>query len=272
MPRVTVVNPEQLALPEPAAAAAPRKKRGKKKQRQTTTEGCMTTKRDSKGRFMKKGAKKAAARRKNPGARSGGEIVVANPKKPRRRRRNPGLRGAMGSAFRNLWPRLLAHLSLAALLRNLGQEWGKGILGGKVTSPYAGEAWGLGNYIAGLLLAVWGGKALDSMRPGWGEIYQQTIMDSLMVRLVWTEMIGSSKTATKYLGNVDAMIPTGWRDDAYGNRWAVLPSGDEQSMLGLVAASPLDGVVQASPLDGMGHYPDPYLQRGANDPYAAAYM
>src|SRR5690606_1781255 len=101
--------------------------------------------------------------------------------------------------------------------------------------------------------------------------YQQTIMDSLMVRIVWTEMIGNSKTATKYLGNAD-MIPTGWRDDAYGNRWAMLPGGDEQSMLGLVAASPLDGVVQASPIDGLGHYPDPYLQRGSGDPYAAAYM
>lgn len=261
--RVTVVNPEQLAL-----ELAPKRKRTTSKRQRKPAKECITAmaSRNKKGQFLPQGKKKTRRkRRKNPAPPA---VVSYTPNARRKRRKNPALRSAVSQAFAGFLPRLAGKFAVAYAVRQFGGKWGEGVMGQKVTSPYAGEGWSLWNYLIAGLVGYFGGQIMERWRPGWGELFTTSVYDDILQRMVWTEVIGRSKTATEYLGNPDFV---GWEDDAYGNRFAVLDRTNyQQAMLGVEAAGPLDGIEVASAIDG-GRY-----RRAAapmsKDPYQSAYL
>lgn len=321
---VLVVNPdEQGELFEARAEAAPRTTRAKKKSRKgkkarkgkaraqtgaragqcrktrkaPSTVECEPVKRNAKGQFKASGGRRTRRRRrKNPEpARS----------RRRRRRRNPegesrskkilgSIMDSIQRVVKEAVPRVGAKLAVSFAVRKWGDPWGQGIMGpGELISDYHGRAWTLKNYAIAIGVAALGARAIDRfIKPGMGRVFQDSIVDDLFGRLVYTEIIGRSETAKKYFGAVD-MMPIGYDDDNQGNRFAVLEDTRYQpAMLGLERRGPLGAIVPVQalgdiaprgPLGGgrrgrrrahMGHLitdtPDDYQRLATRDPYLAA--
>lgn len=309
MPRrqiVTVVNPTQLGLSLDSSASSrartkKTKTKTKTKKKKTKTKsaeiGCVTVKRDSKGRFVKKGKRGGGRRRKSSSRKRRSNpapqvvyVSEPNPKKKkgrrRRRRKNPTIRGAFQYTLNNVLPRMGAKMAMNYAVRKFGSPGGVGIFGQKAVSESQGHGWSFWNYFIAGITGYFGGMLINKYKPGWGRVWADSIYDDMMQRFLWTEIFARWPQTQEMFGS-DVV---GWQDDGYGNRFAVMSSGTYQpAMLGIEAAGPLDGLVAASPLDGlvaagpyddripapvapMGHYPSPWLGKGAKDPYRAAYM
>ncbi len=203
-------------------------------------------------------------RRKNPSA--------PPPAASRRRRKNPGTFGklfsssgafSLGDSLKEAIPAVAGTIFAAAMARNFGQDWGPGLFSqDKLVSPYAGEGWSFRNYAIGIIAGNIGGRIVGGM---WGEkagaAFWKGALNSILTKLVYTEMISRWSTAQKYLGSYS----DGWvgvYDDGSGNRYlmnddySVQPAmmGYQRRALGdsLVNAGPMgDGLVAATPMGGM---------------------
>jgi hypothetical protein len=168
--------------------------------------------------------------------------------------------GAAQRAVKKFPPKFAARLAEAIAVRKFGDAWGTSIIGDALNpSPYAGQAWTLKNYGVSLATGIVGSYIIDAVRPGWGDDFAETIVDSVLTRFFWTEIVARSGTAQKYLG-ADPMqmmadygggygapaygpTPDGYIDDGAGNRWATFDNtGYQQAMLGLEMRQPWSGL------------------------------
>lgn len=159
-------------------------------------------------------------------------VHVVNPRKKgggkRRHRRNPTGGGGgdrSASLLRVDWLRvawmITGDLWISYFTRRWGDPYGTSMLDGKkLTSPYAGEAWTLKNYLyaAGTGFAI--AKLLQRMKRGTAaQDFMLGLKVGLIRRLLWTEGLARTSWGPKYFGDIQ---------DVYGDQggvWMQAPGG-----------------------------------------------
>ncbi len=167
---------------------------------------------------------------------------------PRRRRRrcNPGSRGRAwpyGYGPQQMLWYGLGHLAQAFAVRRFGDAWGKGVMGKNAASPYAGQGWSFKNYLIAVITGYVGAKAIE--RTKWGKVAAEQVwrsaVDNVIIRMMWTEVLGRSKWAQDTFGQSDAEQMAALRQmNGYGN---LVPAG---ALGAYHAANPGYGATDAS--------------------------
>ena len=117
-----------------------------------------------------------------------------------------------------------------------------GMFGQSFTSPTAGEGWSLPQYAIAAATAWFGPKLLGRFVSG--AEFRRGVVDLMVEKFVWTEVIARNQWAVGQFGAGDVGYNqnTGQSYVQQGNRW--------NAMQGLVQQTPLDGLVEQTPLDG----------------------
>ena len=159
-------------------------------------------------------------------------VHVVNPRKggrPRKgHRRNPDGPSGGGSPtlLRIDWMRIAwmiaGDLWIAYFTRRWGDPYGTSMLDGKkLSSPYAGEAWNLKNYLYAAGTGFGIAKFLQRMKKGTQAAdFMLGIKVGIIRRLLWTEGLARTTWGPKYFGDVQ---------DVYGQDggvWMRAPGGN----------------------------------------------
>ena len=269
---IHVINPRKKS-------GTRRKKRSKPAKKTTRNKSAAkkTTKKAPGTNTMAKKRRKKSTRRKTAGASTTRRIVRRNPTRRRRAKRvYRRARRAAGTGVNAIVKEIQP-----ALQRTLGmlvagwavRRWSKtpgGIWPGQThTSPLMGEGWSLPQYAIAGAVAMWGAPLLRRfVNP---TEFRRGVVDLMVQKLVWTEVIARSPMLQNQFGAGDV---------AYDGHQAYVQSGGRwNAMQGIVEKSALDGIVEKSALDGMGHLMPPgtatrtsrYTGSGFENPYHAAF-
>lgn len=230
----------------------------------------------------------------NPRHKKGGH------RKGRRTKRNPSFGGGGGgNLLRTDWMRVVwmiaGDLWISYFTRTWGDKWGTSMLDGKaLTSPYAGQAWTMKNYLMAAATGFGLAKLLQRMgRSSAASDFMLGIKVGLARRVVWTEGFARVGWGQKYFGDIADMYerngswymqtPGGYQQAMDGpqvanqpwmmagpqvpnQRWMMLGPGEEMQTFD-------DGSPMGHALIGPKYSAElaSYSQSGDQDPYAASY-
>ena len=239
-------------------------------------------------------------------------VHVVNPKRgkgghkaKRGHRRNPSGGGGGGGSnlLRMDWMRVVwmiaGDLWISYFTRNWGDKWGTSMLDGKqLTSPYAGQAWTMKNYLMAAATGFGIAKLLQRMKRGTAaQDFMLGIKVGLVRRIVWTEGFARVGWGQKYFGDIQDVysqgggqfmqVPGGgWQQVMDGpavgpqpwmmagpqvnnRQWMMLGPGEEMTDYGDSPMSPMGHAIT-----GSGFSPElaSYQYSGDPDPYSASYQ
>lgn len=140
-------------------------------------------------------------------------------KRGHRRSSNPSLGGLMSGVgpivadIKGAIPRLIGKLAAVAAVKRFGGASGA-IMGPLVTTPTRGESWTLQQYAIALGVGLFAPKIFGRFVNG--AEFRRGVVDLIVEKVVWSELIARSPTAMQWLGAADGDVQF---DPSTGQMW-----------------------------------------------------